>query len=187
MKLKIAFGTAALCFVLAVPAAAQQQTAPNVTKAFEDWTVRCYPIESMSPCDMIEVLANNTTKQRVLSVSIAYVPSAGKHTMMIGVPLGVGLAKGVALTAGSYKSPTFKYHRCDPNGCYVEMVVDEAVIQGLSSATTATATFADGLGKAVPINFSLKGFNAARDQMSEWARQKAKAPAPAPAPEEKKP
>ena len=65
--------------------------------------------------------------------------------------------------------------------------VKQAVIQALSNATTATATFADGLGKAVPINFSLKGFNGARDQMSEWARQKAKAPASAPAAEEKKP
>jgi invasion protein IalB len=92
------------------------------------------------------------------------------------------------LTAGSYKSQPLKYRRCDPAGCYVEMVVDEAAIQALSGASTATATFADGIGKAVPINFSLKGFTAAHDQMAEWARQKAKAPgSAAPAAEEKKP
>ena len=44
---------------------------PTETKAFGDWSVRCFPVNTPSPCDMFQVLANKQTNQRILSISIA--------------------------------------------------------------------------------------------------------------------
>ena len=58
------------------------------TKPFGDWTVRCFPVKSPSPCDMFELLANKKdTRQRVMSVSIAYLPANDRHVIQIAVPL----------------------------------------------------------------------------------------------------
>src|ERR1700760_1567597 len=53
---------------------------PDV-KTVGDWTVRCFPIQSPSPCDIFQEQDYQKTGQRVLSVSIAYVPSMDKHAI----------------------------------------------------------------------------------------------------------
>src|ERR1700753_563916 len=62
---------------------------PTDNKQFGDWMVRCYPVSSPSPCDMFELLANKANHQRILSISIAYIPSSDRHVIQIAVPLGV--------------------------------------------------------------------------------------------------
>ncbi len=177
MRFGYFIAAAAICVGLSVPATAQQ-TQLTDNKAVGNWLVRCFNVESPSPCDMIEFLANKDTNQRILSISISYVPNADRHTMQIAVPLGVSLAKGVVLTAGDYKSSVMKYRRCDSVGCYVEMVADDATINAFALNEEATVTFVGDDGKEIPLTIALNGFAAAHEQMKTWARQKAKNPPP---------
>jgi len=157
-----------------------QQAAPEAArpdvKTVEDWFVRCFPIQSPSPCDMFQELDNRETRQRILSLSIAFVPSLNRHALQVTVPLDIAIQKGVVLQTDSYTSPMLKYRRCDRNGCYVEMAVDNALVEGLakSGAAGKVNIVADN-GKAFSLNFSLKGFAAAHDDMVAQARAKAKA------------
>ncbi|MEJ0028083.1 MAG: invasion associated locus B family protein [Rhizomicrobium sp.] len=162
---------------------------PSETKQFSDWMVRCYPVKSPSPCDMFELLANKQNQQRILSISIAYVPSSDKHVIQIAVPLGVLIQKGLVLSSDAYTSPMLHYRRCDRGGCYVEMLLQPEAVSALASGAGAgkIIVYADA-GKAFEIPFSLKGFNEAHGAMQDLARKKTQgntpppeAPAPAPA------
>ncbi|HKQ44740.1 MAG TPA: invasion associated locus B family protein [Rhizomicrobium sp.] len=156
-------------------------------KRVGDWLVRCFPVQSPSPCDMFQEMSNPDTRQRVVSVSMAYVPSLDRHAMQIAVPLEVALQRGLTIQTSSFTSPVFKYRRCDRTGCYVELPVDNNLVASLSrSAPDAKINVVGDGGKTYALNFSLKGFAAAHDDMAAQARAKAKPvsdpPAAAPAP-----
>jgi invasion protein IalB len=181
--------TATLALLLAGgPAMAQQAQAPAQpaapgrpdVKTVGDWFVRCFPIESPSPCDMFQEEDSQATRQRVLSISIAYVPSMNRHAVQVMVPLGVSIPKGLTIQADSYTSPMLKYRRCDRNGCYVEMAVDNALVEALAKGGDAgKVNIVIDNGKAYGISFSLKGFASAHDDMVSQARAKAKNVKPA--------
>ena len=171
----------------AAPAAPAAPGRPDV-KTVGDWIVRCFPINSPSPCDMFQELDDQRTRQRVLSFSLAYVPSLDKHGIQITVPLEVSIQKGLTIVTDSFTSPVMKYRYCDRTGCFVQMPLDNATVEAISKSGPEgkVRIYADN-GKAYDLRFSLKGFAAAHDAMAEQARAKAKAApaqaaAPAPAP-----
>jgi invasion protein IalB len=172
-------------------AMAQQSGAPSPeVKPVGDWFVRCFPIDSPSPCDMFQELDSQATKQRVLSISLAYVPSIDRHAIQIMVPLEIAIQKGVTIKTDTFTSPLLKYRRCDRNGCYVETPVENSFVEsiGRSSGEGGKINIVADNGKSYALNFFLKGFAAAHDDMVSQARAKAKAiskpadAAPAPSP-----
>jgi len=185
---------ALLTFAAAVPAGAQQaaQQGPlqaSETKNVGDWEVRCFPVKSPSPCDMFELLADKRTGRRVLSLSIAYVPSQDKHAIQIALPLGVAISRGVIISSDTYTSPVMHYRRCDRGGCYVEGLIDNSAIDALGRGTTAKVQFFayDGQnGHLFNLPFSLRGYAEAHNTMSDMASahtgHKGGAGAAAPAP-----
>jgi invasion protein IalB len=145
-------------------------------KMVGDWTVRCFPIQSPSPCDIFQEQDYAKTGQRVLSISIAYVPSLDKNAIQISVPLDINIQKGVVLQTDTYTSPALKYRRCDRGGCYVETAVDNGLVESLAkSGPDGKINIAADNGKNYTLKFSLKGFSQARDDMVAQARAKAKA------------
>jgi invasion protein IalB len=138
--------------------------------------VRCFPVQSPSPCDIFQELDDQRTRQRVLAISIAYVPSLDRHALQITVPLEIAIPKGLTIKAGSYTSPVLKYRRCDRNGCYVEMAVDNSLVEALTRAGDdggSVNVVADS-GKSYALKFFTKGFAEAHDSMVSQARAKAK-------------
>jgi invasion protein IalB len=153
------------------PAAAPR---PDV-KTIGDWMVRCFPIQSASPCDMFQEEDSQANHQRVLSLSLAYVPGIDRHAIQISVPLDIAIQRGIIVQTDSYTSPVLKYRRCDRNGCYVEMPVDNTLVDGLNkSGPEGKINLVADNGKPYGIKFSLKGFSAAHDDMVSQTRAKAK-------------
>jgi invasion protein IalB len=171
---------AALAMSATTALAQQQQRAPlkpDVTKQYGDWLVRCYPVASPSPCDMFELLAQKDSGNRVMSVSFAFAPKANRFVAQIAVPLGIELSKGLVIKAGDYASPALSFRRCDRGGCYIEGVIDPAMLDALAqNGEKAQATIVSAEGKSLDIAFSLKGFGEARGSMTDLARQKATEP-----------
>ena len=151
--------------------------APTDVSLIGDWTVRCYTVNSPNPCEMLYQIQDKNSGQRVLGVTIAFVPSANKHLLIVGVPLGVAIAKGLVIQTDAFTSPMLHYRRCDNAGCYVEMVLDNGTVDQIShsGAKAAVKIVADS-GKSFDLQLSLNGFSAAHDKMAELARQKAKSP-----------
>ena len=196
-------GLIAAALLLPVSAMAQSAAPPPVAgtpltptdvKPIGDWTVRCFPVASSSPCDMYEELDDKTSKQRVLGVSIAFVPSNSNHVAQSAVPLGVAISSGAIIKTDSYTSPKMPFRRCDRDGCYVELLLSQPIIDAMAkSGPEATVNIVADGGKSFALRFSLNGFAGAHDAMSGLARQKATSggtvgpeAAPAPAPAKKK-
>jgi invasion protein IalB len=187
MKTQILLGAFAGLMLACGVASAQDAAAKPDVKRFDDWLVRCFPVASPSPCDMLQELDDQRTRQRVVAVSIAFYPSLNRHALQITVPLEISIPKGLTVQTDTYTSPVLKYRRCDRNGCYVELAVDNAMIEALaSSGGGAKINITADNGKTYPLAFSLKGFASAHDDMVAKAKEKAKpvsdAPAAAPAP-----
>lgn len=164
-------------------AAAQAQAASqySVNQNVGDWVVRCVQtnVKSPAPCEVVQMTINKDTKQRLSSLSIAYVPSRDAYAIQVVVPSGVALAKGLILGA----SPSgMKFTRCERDGCYVEAVIDGNTVQGLGKAGKATNIAVVPYGKTDQIKFpvSLTGFNEAMDRMKTYSKDRAVALPPPP-------
>jgi invasion protein IalB len=163
----------------AAPAAADQSGAAaqaaqqfSINQNVGDWVVRC---------EVLQVTVNKDSKQRLSSLSIAYVPSRDAYAMQVVVPTGVSLAKGLILGP----SPNgMKFTRCERDGCYVEAVIDNSVITTLGKAGKSTNIAVVAYGKTDQIKFpvSLTGFTEAMDRMKSYSKDRAVTlPPPAPA------
>ena len=185
MKIQSLLSGLALGVLAFGPAFAQAPAAPPPppeVKNIGDWLVRCYPAQTQSPCDMYQQQNDAKSQQRVLAVSIAYIPHVDKHAIQISVPLGVSIARGVVLQAGSYSTPMMPYRRCDRAGCYVEMLLDNSTIDQMNHAgDNALIKVTADDGKNYQLKLSMNGFTAAHDSMAEQARAKAKPADGAPA------
>ena len=179
MTLKPVLAAAFIGLLLACGTASAQQPAqppgrPDV-KTVGDWEVRCFPVSNTNPCDIFQEMANKDSRQRILSISVAYVPSADRHLLQITVPLDVSLQKGITIQTDSYTSPVLKYRMCSREGCFVQTAPDNAMIQALAkSGPAAKLNIVGDNGKSYGLQFSLKGFAAAHDEMAAQARAKAK-------------
>jgi len=176
MKSALMGATISALFVSGAALAQQATDAaarPEVKKV-EDWIVRCFPIQSPSPCDMFQEQDAQQTRQRVLSISIAFVPSLDRHALQVSVPLDISIPKGLTFQTDGYTSPVLKYRRCDRNGCYVEQAVDNGLVESLAKGGAGKINIVADNGKTYALTFSLKGFAAAHDDMVAQARAKAK-------------
>jgi len=148
--------------------------APPEVKTVGDWEVRCFAVKNGHPCDMFQQMANKETQQRILSISLAYDPSLDKHLLQITVPLDVSIQKGVTVQSDNYTSPVFKYRMCTREGCFVQLIPENSFFEGLAkSGADGKINIVGDNGKAYGLQFSLKGFTAAHDDMVVQARAKA--------------
>lgn len=182
MKMKPVLTGAVAGLVLGCAAAfAQEAPAPAApgrpdVKTVGDWMVRCFPVNNPNPCDMFQERVAGEAKQRVLTFSLAFVPSMNCHILQITLPLDVAIQKGMTIQADTYTSPVLKYRLCNREGCFVQMAPDNALVEALAKAGSPDAKInivADS-GKSFALPLSLKGFAAAHDDMVAQARVKAK-------------
>ena len=163
------------CGTASAQQAAEPPSAPPEVKTVGEWEVRCFHVNSGHPCDMFQEMANKETRQRILSFSLTYDPGLDRHLLQITVPLEVSIQKGLTIQTGSYVSPVLKYRMCTRDGCFVQTVPDNGMIEALAkSGPDAKLNIVADNGKAYGLQFSLKGFAAAHDDMVAQARAKAK-------------
>lgn len=160
---------------------ANQPLKPSEVKEFGDWTVRCFPVKTATPCEMLELRIAKKSGQRVLGVTLAYMPQRDAHIVQIAVPLGVSLANGLVVNTDTWKSPVIKFRRCDQGGCYVETALPNDVISAWGRATKAEADVVSADGKRFNLVFSLKGFNDAHNALVELTKAHGAGGAAAPA------
>ncbi|HKQ10215.1 MAG TPA: hypothetical protein VJS85_03415, partial [Rhizomicrobium sp.] len=82
---------AALVLGCAAAIAQEAPAAPGTpeVKHVGDWMVRCFPVNNPNPCDMFQERVAGETRQRVLTFSLAFVPSMNRHILQITLPLDV--------------------------------------------------------------------------------------------------
>jgi invasion protein IalB len=144
---------------------------PVFNQTREDWTVHCFNVRGPAPCDMQQMAANKQ-RQRVLSVSIAYIPQNDRYALQVVVPLGVAIGKGMTLNAGPKTLRGVRFNRCNREGCFVEVIVDAATIDALARVGAQTLIVVTPYKQTKDVNLplSLKGFGAALALLKSEAR-----------------
>ena len=164
------------------PAAQQPATNANlvVNELHDDWSVRCFVVESQAPCDILQIGTNAETQQRVSLVSIAYLPATQSYAAQIIVPLGVALTRGLFLEAGEGSLVGVKFNRCERDGCYVEIALPQGTVDAIRLLTedTTIRVFSYGPGDVLELPFSVNGFSEAIEHMMTEAAARAVEPAP---------
>ena len=98
---------------------------------------------------------------------------------------GVALSRGLTLAAGNRSLNGAKFNRCERDGCYVEMLIDNPTVTALGGAGKSTSISVVAYGKTDPFQLpvSLNGFTDALERMKGLSRERAVAlPAGTPTP-----
>lgn len=158
MTCAVAF--AAALIVSAAGDSAAQNEEPQV---FQDWTVRCGVPEGTSTrrCEMTQVIFADEAKQKALvQVAVLYPPDNASPGMLIILPLGISLTKGVFIGVDEDKPAPVPVERCEPMGCRVELILADDTLSRLKSGGKLIVTLHDSNRRPGQVPISLFGFTA---------------------------
>ncbi|MCZ8313347.1 invasion associated locus B family protein [Phreatobacter sp.] len=154
----------ALCAGLAGSAPAAAQGAVRATHG--DWQVRCDtpPGSRSDQCALVQNVAAEDRPNVALTV-IALKTADGKARLLrVLAPLGVLLPSGLGLKIDTADIGRAGFVRCLPSGCVAEVVMDDNLLNQLSTGQTATfiifQTPEEGIGVPVSLNGFKPGFDA---------------------------
>lgn len=141
---------------------------PDVeTLNFKEWTVRCVQNQAGGDknCAMLQRL-NLKSGQRLLTVqlrrqTLKQEDGVRANILVFTVPWGVHLKQGVEFNVDDGEPQTIAYERCDPNGCYAGLIVDDSVLSSMLKGSEAKVRFVEPAGRALTVTVSLMGFTAA--------------------------
>ncbi len=158
-------------FISAVPFSQASATLPDgassLSETYQDWRVECVSNGDADRCVMTQVQVTKENGQRVISVELT-APSADQAQGVIVMPFGFALAQGVSLSIDTETTgPKFGFSTCLPQGCFVPVSMDAAMLDRLKNGGTLHI-------KGLPINgnemvdypISLKGFTAAFNRLN---------------------
>jgi len=151
--------------VAAAPAQAQDADAtdtPTITERFDDWTLSCNKTkDGKELCQIHQILTSAANNQFVAMLAIA--KPNGQYTMIATVPLGSRLKDQPSLTIDNGTNKyAGEYVQCLGIGCRVRFNTNTSFLDSLGKGTNATVSIARPTGQPLGIQFSLKGFTAAR-------------------------
>ncbi len=145
-----------------VPALAQGA----VRATHGDWQVRCDtpPGSRSDQCALVQNVAAEDRPNVALTV-IALKTADGKARLLrVLAPLGVLLPSGLGLKIDTADIGRAGFVRCLPSGCVAEVVMDDNLLNQLSTGQTATfiifQTPEEGIGVPVSLNGFKPGFEA---------------------------
>ncbi len=127
---------------------------------YGDWEMRCEtpPGAAHEQCALMQSVAAED-KPNVNLVVIVLKTADGKSRLLrVIAPLGVLLPSGLGLKIDAADIGRAGFVRCLPSGCIAEVVMEDKLIQQLSSGTTATFVIFQTPEEGVGIPLSLNGF-----------------------------
>ncbi len=151
----------ALLFAAALCALPSLAHAQGVVKAtYGDWQMSCDtpPGASFEQCAIIQNVTAENQPNVGLSVIVLKTADQKARLLRVLAPLGVLLPNGLGLNIDGQDMGRVAFVRCLPNGCVAEVVMDDALLQQLSSGKSAIFVIFKTPEEGIGIPVSLKGF-----------------------------
>ena len=163
------------CLVAPGAAIAQEEeaepTEPNAELLnFENWTVQCVRAEDdQKNCFLYQPILLRDGQRLLLFRVQRNVAIAGNEepsdVAILTVPLGVHLPSGITLQVDEEEPITLEYERCDQQGCFSGMVIDDAMLNSFIEGSNCMVSFNDLSGQTITATLSLRGFTAGYNEM----------------------
>lgn len=154
---------AVLGLVAAVsPIAGSASFAQGVVKAqYGDWQMSCDtpPGASFEQCAIIQNVTAEDQPNVGLSVIVLKTADRQARLLRVLAPLGVLLPNGLGLNIDGTDIGRVAFVRCLPNGCVAEVVLDDELINKLSTGKTAIFVVFKTPEEGIGIPVSLNGFS----------------------------
>ena len=139
--------------------------AQGVVRAqFGDWQMSCDtpPGASFEQCAIIQNVMAEDQPNVGLSVIVLKTADQQARLLRVLAPLGVLLPNGLGLNVDGKDMGRVAFVRCLPNGCVAEVVLDDKMIETLSTGKDAIfvvfKTPEEGIGIPVSLNGFKDGF-----------------------------
>ncbi|TKT70924.1 invasion associated locus B family protein [Afipia massiliensis] len=160
--LAIALFAAAL-FAASAPARAQGA----VKSVHGDWQIRCdTPAGAQAEqCALIQSVVAEDRSNAGLTVIILKTADQKSKLMRVVAPLGVLLPSGLGLKLDDKDVGRAGFVRCLPNGCVAEVVMEDALLNQLKTAKTATFIIFETPEEGIGFPLSLKGIGEGYDKL----------------------
>jgi invasion protein IalB len=135
--------------------------AQSVVKAKHgDWELRCEtpPGASHEQCALIQSVAAEDKPNVTLVVIVLKTADGKSRLLRVIAPLGILLPAGLGLKVDQVDVGRAGFVRCLPSGCIAEVVMDDKLIDQLSSGQTATFIIFSTPEEGIGIPLALAGF-----------------------------
>lgn len=145
---------------------AEKKEAPAGKK---DWAVNCQvdPKTDKLLCQMSQRLTQQKTGQQVLSVVIRPSPNGKNPTMLLALPHGLDLQKGISLRVDEDKPVTAPLQTSDRNGVYSAFPLTDELIKSMKNGGKLIVQMQSVQKKPFKVNVSLSGFTSAIDRLAK--------------------
>ena len=143
-----------------VAVAPTSQGEPPVRSTHGDWQVRCdTPAGAQTEqCVLMQFVTAEDRDNVGLTVIVLKTADGQARIMRILAPLGVLLPSGLGLKIDQTDMGRAGFVRCLPNGCVAEVILEDQLLQQLSTGQTATFIIFQTPEEGIGIPISLNGF-----------------------------
>ena len=151
----------AMLLALSLIAAPLLAFGQGIVKAqYGDWQMSCDtpPGASFEQCAIIQNVTAEDQPNVGLSVIVLKTADQQARLLRVLAPLGVLLPNGLGLNIDGTDMGRVAFVRCLPNGCVAEVVMDDALLNQLSSGSTAIFVVFKTPEEGMGIPVSLDGF-----------------------------
>lgn len=135
-------------------------TAQSSKTAFGAWTVVCGTPDGSSEkrCVLMQSVVSQERPEMQLSVAISKNPGGKTGLLRVQAPLSVLLPNGLGLYVDGTDIGNAYFARCFSDGCYAEVVLEDALLGTLRKGSSATFTVFQTQEEGIGIPVDLKGF-----------------------------
>lgn len=131
-------------------------------KAFQDWRLTCAArTEKKGGCVVQSAVFDRATGTPLIQLTVG--KNGQADTLAIVAPLGVLVPPGLRISMGSGPQRPIAFKTCIQAGCIATLPLDSGLTDAMSTNTDGQIILVNGVGKAVGMKYSLKGFKDALD------------------------
>ena len=131
-----------------------------VKQKFGDWEERCEtpPGAQKEQCALIQSVAAEDRPNVNLVVIVLKTADGKSRLLRVVAPLGVLLPSGLGLKVDQTDVGRAGFVRCLPTGCIAEVMMEDKLVDQLSTGTTATFIIFQTPEEGIGIPLTLNGF-----------------------------
>jgi invasion protein IalB len=139
----------------------EPQASPGKAERFDQWTLVCPDMNASAEpvsCSLVQALVEADSNKLVFRLEVAYGPR-GNLLLIVGVPRGVSLPRGIEYSADGKKAYRLVFQTCE-QGCRALLIIPEELKQAMLKGTEGKVSLYTRNDRPLRATSSLKGFAA---------------------------
>lgn len=154
----------ALAFAIGLPVTGAAHAQAALVATHGNWELRCDtpPGAQSEQCALMQWVQDEDRDNVGLVIIVAKTADQAAQILRVVAPMGILLPGGVILSIDGEEIGRAEYIRCQIEGCYVEILLDQELLDLFRGGTTATfvifGTPEEGIAIPVPLDGFDEGF-----------------------------